>query len=201
MSYLHEGSTLAPERPARQRRRRSDAERNTRRIVQAAMQVLTADPRASMQAVARESGLGRATVYRHFPTRDVLTEAIYRQSLEDAEEAVAEALDGAPGFRVALQRVTEALIANGDRYQVIADHPGVVTGATQATDVSEPLADLMERGQHEGALRAELDPRWLATTYSAILLQAIRAKDDLDHTDAQVADLVVTTWLAGAASH
>lgn len=166
------------------------------------MQVLTADPRASMQAVARESGLGRATVYRHFPTRDVLAAAIYRQSLEDAEEAVSDALEGADSFNQALRRVTEALVTNGDRYRVIADRPGVTPGAGQEeSDVSAPLAALMERGQRDGTLRAELDPRWLATSYSAILLQAIRAKADLGHTDEQVAELVVSTWLAGAASH
>ncbi len=51
---------------------RQDAMRNRETVVEAGMKLLGEDPTASMQEVADRSGLGRSTVYRHFPNREAL---------------------------------------------------------------------------------------------------------------------------------
>ena len=70
---------LAP--PAR--KPRADAQRNRERILEVAKDVFTRDgAAASLDDIARRSGIGNATLYRHFPTRDALIEAVYRSEVE-----------------------------------------------------------------------------------------------------------------------
>jgi AcrR family transcriptional regulator len=71
----------APPPPAR--KPRADAQRNRERILESAKDVFTRDgAAASLDEIARLSGVGNATLYRHFPTRDDLIGAIYRSEVE-----------------------------------------------------------------------------------------------------------------------
>ena len=65
------------------RRRRADAEQNFSRIVETAVRLLSADPRTSVEQIADASGLSRATVYRHFPTRQELVGTARQQAADD----------------------------------------------------------------------------------------------------------------------
>jgi AcrR family transcriptional regulator len=70
------------------RRPRADAKRNRERILGAAKEAFTRDgAAASLDDIARRSGIGNATLYRHFPTRDALIEAVYRDEVEKLAEA------------------------------------------------------------------------------------------------------------------
>jgi AcrR family transcriptional regulator len=65
------------------RKPRADAERNRERILEVAKEIFTRDgAAASLDEIARLSGIGNATLYRHFPTRDDLIEAVYRSEVE-----------------------------------------------------------------------------------------------------------------------
>jgi AcrR family transcriptional regulator len=83
-----------PAPPAR--KPRADAERNRERILEVAKEVFTRDgAAASLDDIARRSGVGNATLYRHFPTRDALIEAVYRNEVEKlaaAEERFAASM-------------------------------------------------------------------------------------------------------------
>jgi AcrR family transcriptional regulator len=85
---------LSPLPPSR--KPRADAERNRERILEVAKEVFTRDgAAASLDDIARRSGIGNATLYRHFPTRDVLIEAVYRNEVEKlaaAEQRFAAAM-------------------------------------------------------------------------------------------------------------
>ena len=63
---------------------RADAARNVHRIVEVAARLLGEDPHAGMAEVAAAAGISRATVYRHFTTREALIDAIRRQALAQA---------------------------------------------------------------------------------------------------------------------
>src|SRR3954447_18552725 len=86
-----------PDRSAASARKpRVDAVRNRERVLEAAKAVFSAGgPDASLEAVARQAGVGIGTLYRHFPTREALFEAVYRREVEQlaelAEELKAEA--------------------------------------------------------------------------------------------------------------
>src|SRR3984957_7592033 len=72
---------LTPPPPAR--KPRADAMRNRERLLEVAKEVFTRNgAAASLDDIARRSGIGNATLYRHFPTRDALIEAVYRSEVE-----------------------------------------------------------------------------------------------------------------------
>src|SRR5258708_35771601 len=65
------------------RKLRTDALLNRERILEVAKEAFTrSGPNASLDDVAREAGVGAGTLYRHFPTRDALVEAVYRTEVE-----------------------------------------------------------------------------------------------------------------------
>ncbi len=69
------------------RKPRADSLRNRERVLAAARTVFAAGgPAASLEAVARAAGVGIGTLYRHFPTRETLFEAVYRREVEQLVE-------------------------------------------------------------------------------------------------------------------
>jgi AcrR family transcriptional regulator len=71
------------ENPKTTRKLRTDSIRNRERVLEAATQVFSAgSPQASLEAVARQAGVGIGTLYRHFPTREALFEAVYRHEVD-----------------------------------------------------------------------------------------------------------------------
>ncbi|XVV06651.1 TetR/AcrR family transcriptional regulator [Actinosynnema sp. CA-248983] len=79
---------------ARSRPRRADAERNIDAIVTAALECFTERPDTSMTAVAHAAGVGRVTLYTHFPTREDVLAAALDLAVADAERALTDADDG-----------------------------------------------------------------------------------------------------------
>ena len=79
-----------PAKPAR--KPRADSVRNRERVLQAAKAVFAeGGPAGSLEGVARRAGVGVGTLYRHFPTRELLFEAVYRREVEQLV-AIAEQL-------------------------------------------------------------------------------------------------------------
>ncbi len=73
--------------PQHVRKPRADAVRNRERVLEAAKAVFSAGgPDASLEAVARRAGVGIGTLYRHFPTREALFEAVYRREVQQLGE-------------------------------------------------------------------------------------------------------------------
>src|SRR6201993_2402500 len=79
-----------------ERKPRTDAQRNRERILQVAKDAFTRyGANASLDDIAKEAGVGPGTLYRHFPTRDELIEAVYRTEVEKlaaAERKFAESM-------------------------------------------------------------------------------------------------------------
>ncbi|MBC9175564.1 TetR/AcrR family transcriptional regulator [Pseudoroseomonas ludipueritiae] len=93
------------------RKPRADAQRNRERLLEAATQVFNqGGAEASLEAVARQAEVGIGTLYRHFPTREALFEAIYRREVQQLA-ALAEQLEGEASPPVeAVRRWVHALI-------------------------------------------------------------------------------------------
>ena len=81
------------------RKPRADAIRNRERVLEAAKAVFSqGGPEASLEAVARRAGVGIGTLYRHFPTREALYEAVYRHEVEQlVRPGQASRSKGGPG--------------------------------------------------------------------------------------------------------
>src|SRR5262249_52822636 len=85
------------------RKPRTDAQRNRERILEAAKEAFTrSGANGSLDDIAKDAGVGAGTLYRHFPTRDDLLEAVYRTEVEKlaaAERKFAEALPPVEALR------------------------------------------------------------------------------------------------------
>src|SRR5580698_4390527 len=81
------GSSVA-EAPEGEKPMRADARRNRERLITAAREVFGQEgATASMEAIARHAGVGVGTLYRHFPTRMDVVEAVYENDVEELSEA------------------------------------------------------------------------------------------------------------------
>src|SRR3954451_18014185 len=70
---------------------RADARRNRERLLDAAVRAFSQEgPEVTLDAIAKDAGVGIGTLYRHFPTREALVEAAYRNELERLCDAVTE---------------------------------------------------------------------------------------------------------------
>lgn len=192
-STLLEGIDL-PDEP--EVKRRADAERNLHRIIEAATVVLAANPGASMAEIAEASGLVRATLYRHFPTRDDLLRAMYGAALDEALQAIISVEPERGKTADALARVVDALLVVGDRYRILSEerrrYPEL---REREEEVGAPLIALIDRGQKDGELRDDMPLRWLVAALGSLVNEALRAvgRGDIDRADAGT--LVTCTFL------
>lgn len=155
---------------------RIDAERNRRTLLDAAAGALARNPEASLGEIARVAGLTRATLYRHFGSRESLLGALKDDALESAVEAVTAARVQEGSALTALHRVITAIVSLGARFW-----PLLMEGADRDPDflrrreqVFAPVMDIIERGQGSGQIRADVSPQWAVTTLTVLLSAAVR---------------------------
>src|SRR3979409_2225894 len=115
------------------RKPRADAIRNHERVLEAAKAVFSAGgPDASLEAVARRAGVGIGTLYRHFPTREALFEAVYRREVQQLGE-LADALKREASPVDALRRWLRSNV------EFIATKKGMSAALALAAHVSSEL--------------------------------------------------------------
>src|SRR3954469_6815097 len=98
---------------------RADARRNRHAVLEAGARLLAERPSASMQEIADASGVGRTTVYRHFPAREDLVGALVTQVAEEAVNVTRAALDGGGSTADALSRLAADVVALGRRWSFL----------------------------------------------------------------------------------
>ena len=148
-------------------------------ILDAAARVL-ADRGASanMAEVAAASGVSRATLYRYYPSRETLLEALAAQALTDAGSRIADAgLERCP-VPEAIERIVRALLAVGDRYAVLSSEQVDPDPAEAERVVGAPLRAVFARGIDQGVLRDDLPPELLQELFGGLLTAAIKLVGD-----------------------
>jgi TetR/AcrR family transcriptional regulator, mexCD-oprJ operon repressor len=152
--------------------RRAVGDRNREAILEAAIGVLGAQPDAGIAEVAAAAGVGRATVYRHFTSRDELIEALRLHASEEARQRFDEARVDEGDPVDALERMVAAMLALGDRYRVI--FPQDQQPRPRRSEVLlKPLTRLIARAQAERVIDPELPPSWVIATLRALLRSAV----------------------------
>jgi AcrR family transcriptional regulator len=140
---------------------RADAERNRQRVLEVATQVFASEGLAvPIDEIARRAGLGVGTLYRHFPTKEALFEAIVigrMERLVEQARAGAKAADPGAAFFGFLSGMVDDAAAKKDFMAALAS-TGVdmqrIAAAKQR--MKKALAVLVERAQDAGAVRADL---------------------------------------------
>jgi TetR/AcrR family transcriptional regulator, mexCD-oprJ operon repressor len=152
----------------------------------------------SMTEIASRSGVGRATLYRHFPTREALLSELQRVAVEDVGEGLRSADLDALDVPAALERAVRVVLAVGHQYAVVVREQVPVPRSVADELVRDPIRGVLARGQAEGLLRAECTPAWLEDMFVGLiqagLQQIVRRGADLDST----ARMVVSAYLDGA---
>ena len=157
------------------RKPRSDASRNREHLIEAAKDVLgRGGPGASLEAVARQAGVGVGTLYRHFPTREALFQAVYRREVEQLVEmaaAIDRSSDGLEGLRrwlhtlVGLIETKRGLL--GTLSLVVTDESKAMF-AELSRQLQEAVRDLIAGPVSRGELRADITAEDLLSTLYAV---------------------------------
>ena len=147
-----------------ERKPRADAQRNRERILEVAKQAFTdSGATASLDDIAKEVGVGPGTLYRHFPTRDELLEAVYRTEVERLAAAARKFAETMPPIE-ALRAwmllfvdyiATKKIIAPA--LSTPAGRPAKVVEASYAP-INEAMRTLVKRAIKSGEVRKDVDP-------------------------------------------
>ncbi|MGW7520757.1 TetR/AcrR family transcriptional regulator [Streptomyces sp. NPDC054796] len=159
---------------------RADAQRNRDRLLAAALRAFSEDgPEATLEAIAKEAGVGIGTLYRHFPTREALIEETYRNELSRLCGAVPGLLEEhAPdeALRAWMERCLEYMTTK--RGMADALHAVIASGGNPFAHSREQLTAaitlLLEAGTGTGALRPDVDPVDVLIALSGVSLAAGR---------------------------
>jgi len=146
------------------RKPRADAQRNRERILEVAKAVFTrSGADASLDEIVSQAGVGPATLYRHFPTRDALLEAVYRTEVEKlaaAEQELARALAPVEALRAWMLLFVDYIAAK----KIIAPalstlvSPGSKVFEACRTQIHEAIRSLVRRAIENGDMRKDIDP-------------------------------------------
>jgi AcrR family transcriptional regulator len=143
-------------------RQRADARRNRDRLLHAAVRAFSAGgPDDTLEAIAKDAGVGIGTLYRHFPTRDALVEAAYRNELARLCDAAAELLQTLPAdraLRVWMDRFVDYMTTK--RGMADALRAVIASGGNpyaQSRDrLVATLTDLLHAGAAAGTVRTDV---------------------------------------------
>jgi AcrR family transcriptional regulator len=151
----------------------------------------------SMTEIASRSGVGRATLYRHFPTREALLCELQRVAVEDVGEGLRSAGLETLDVPAALERAARVVLSVGHAYAIVVREQVPVPRETAGALVRDPIRGVLARGQADGVLRADCTPEWLEDAFVGLIqagLQGIvRRGAELEPT----ARAVVAAYLGG----
>jgi AcrR family transcriptional regulator len=151
---------MGPENELLQRPLRADAQRNRRRVLDAAVEVFAEQGvDAGMEAIASRAGVGVGTVYRHFATKEALIEALVAVRFEEMRSNLEQAVDR-PDAWEAIVDVFEGCATLQSRDQIFAemnDPREIPCVAPIIDDLLVSWAKLIERAQSQGTLREDFE--------------------------------------------
>ncbi|MER6528029.1 TetR/AcrR family transcriptional regulator [Streptomyces sp. NPDC001508] len=176
---------------------RADARRNRDKLIDAARAAFAAsDDTVALEAIARAAGVGIGTLYRNFPTREALVEAVYAAELDDVTTSAPALLDAFPpevALRAWLDRYAAFVVTKRGMLDTLRAGwaSGRIATSTTRERITGALDTLLKAGARTGALRADVAPEdatlmllgvFLATANDATPDQTARLLDLL--TDA-----------------
>lgn len=184
-----------PTKPAR-RTPRSDAQRNRERILEVAKQAFTrSGAAASLDDIAKESGVGAGTLYRHFATREALIEAVYRTEVERlaaAERRFAATLPPIEALRAWMLLFVDHIATK----QIIAPALNSLVGGPSKlyegsrAQVQGAIESLVKRAIKSGDIRKDLDPFDLLR--ALIGVSNVASSPDWKHSAKRLVDILIS---------
>ena len=146
------------------RKPRADSARNRQLLMDAAKAGFAeVGLNVSLEEIARRAGVGIGTLYRHFPSREAVVEAVYRREVEHLAEAVPQLLETSPAGE-ALHQWMHLFVDYIATKRLIAPSLGAAAGrsstlyATSAELITRAISTLVKRAVASGDVRKDIDP-------------------------------------------
>ncbi len=147
--------------------------RSRKALLNAGVALLIQNPMVSLSQIAVHAGVGRATLYRHFETREQLIQALAAESLEMTDEAVAPIKQTGLTGRAALEAMFPLIMPLADRYHFLLSIWSIVEQDKQVMDIYHrqlnELSILVEQGKAEGSINKSLDTNWIVGTIDSVI--------------------------------
>jgi AcrR family transcriptional regulator len=157
---------------------RADATRNRDQLLAVATRVFASTGREwSMRAIAREAGVGIATLYRHFPTRESLVDAVYRDQVTRLTAGARDLLEDLTPA-IALRRWMDLFgdwiaTKNGMLDTLLAMiESGEIAHAQTRTELLAAITEMLDAGRASGDLRADVTAEDVAASLIGIFTVA-----------------------------
>ena len=171
-------------------------------IVEGAFDLLSRRPTATLAEIADHAGVGRATLHRHYPSREALMKALALQAIADVNAAIEEKTREATSHAEGLRLAFEAMVPLGSRQWFLAHEP-----VDHDTEISELMARDMdalraeiEAARAEGLFAPDVPTEWIAQSYSALVYAAWTMVQEGAATSRQASDLAWRTLTLGLGS-
>ncbi|MFI6427780.1 TetR/AcrR family transcriptional regulator [Promicromonospora sp. NPDC050880] len=147
----------------RPRTLRADAQRNREQLIATAAEAFASGHAVSLDAIAKRAGVGNATLYRHFPTREDLVEEVYRDQIRPLREEARTLLAAEPPAQSLHAWMLRFADWAGERRGicealVAMSATGRFGTGPVCDEVQQILAMMLEAGAATGELRGDIDP-------------------------------------------
>jgi AcrR family transcriptional regulator len=194
---------VSVETPAAARRPRADAQRNRERLVETAKAAFAEiGPDVSLDEIARRADVGIGTLYRHFPTRGAIVEAVYRREVEQLALSASRLLDSLPPGE-ALHAWMRLFVDYIGTKKLIASALSAIVGGTtdlfasSGTRITDAIALLVHRAAEANEIRAGVDP--LDLLYALVGICYGRTTPDWQASALRLIDILMDGLRAGRA--
>lgn len=178
------------------RKPRADAERNRDRVLEVAKEAFTrSGAEASLDEIARQAGVGAGTLYRHFPSREALIEAVYRTEVEKLAAAERKFADTMPPIE-ALRAWMLLFVDYIATKKIIAPAlNALVGGQSKVIEASygqiwEAIRALVKRAIRSGDIRRDLDP--IDLLRALIGVSNVASSPDWQQSARRLVDILIT---------
>jgi AcrR family transcriptional regulator len=155
---------------------RADAQRNRERLLEVAARVFAqAGPDVTLEAIAKEAGVGIGTLYRHFPTREALVDAAYRNELARLCDSVDDLLAELPpdkALRAWMDHFVDYMTTKrgmGDALRALIASGGDPFSESRVR-LTDAVATLLQAGTAAGVLRSDVAPDDVLLSLSGVSL-------------------------------
>ncbi|MEM7249657.1 MAG: helix-turn-helix domain-containing protein [Acidobacteriota bacterium] len=179
---------------------RQDALKSRQSLLDAAAVVLSREPAASLEAIAAEAGVGRATLHRHFRNRQHLLKVLALDAMTALDRAFLRLLPAGAAAGTALRVLFEASLPLGPRHHFLSQQWSVMEDEEVATTYRRQLDDLagmVEAARRAGLIAPEVPTRWVVSVLDALIYAGWAAVHSGELTVAQAADLAFRTLMTG----
>jgi len=182
---------------------RADARRNREMALDAALELLAEGSEVTMDQVAERAGIGRATLYRHFSTREELIQAVLEQVIELARAAADTAIREGGTAEDILRRLSTIVVEFGASYLFLSSYRHLSRHLLEPLDAErDPTLAWIRAAHARGELRSELSPEWIVRVIVTLGVAVSRALEgslaDERTVEAQLADTLVHAFVADA---